>query len=353
MKKLNLETNCKEHEIIKTYLEEHASEELARKINAGVFVEQDGKQLVNKKTLNEFMIFAGKEAQNLAQKGVNCACIEGSLVFGWAIHYFEEESIIGTLYNPDGTKYKKSKPVAKPSTTFTPPIQQKPKHEQTSLFDLSAFIDKKDDKKDTVDNSTIDEIKEEIDESDEEEVEEEINDTVDNEDEEEINDTIEEKVVETKPKGNPIYNTYQDVKDSYVTSVIAMRLGDFYEIFGQDAVTIAKELDLTLIGRDCGLDHRIPMIGFPYHCADNYFDKIAENHSVIAIDTNGTFITSIPQKETTKTRKSNEEDVEKEFKTSNDSSEDDLQKETELMKAFDQESLIKLLDLFEENVAIG
>ena len=172
MKKLNLETNCKEHEIIKTYLEEHASEELARKINAGVFVEQDGKQLVNKKTLNEFMIFAGKEAQNLAQKGVNCACIEGSLVFGWAIHYFEEESIIGTLYNPDGTKYKKPKPVAKPSTTFTPPIQQKPKHEQTSLFDLSAFINKKDDKKDTVDNSTIDEIKEEIDESNEEEVEE-------------------------------------------------------------------------------------------------------------------------------------------------------------------------------------
>ena len=132
-----------------------------------------------------------------------------------------------------------------------------------------------------------------------------------------------------------------------------MRLGDFYEIFGQDAVTIAKELDLTLVGRDCGLDHRIPMIGFPYHCAENYFDKIAENHSLIAIDTNGTFITSIPQKETTKTRKSNEEDVEKEFKTSNDSSEDDLQKETELMKAFDQESLIKLLDLFGENVAIG
>ena len=228
----------------------------------------------------------------------------------------------------------------KTPTVTTPPIK-KNNPAQVSLFDFTETktetLDNKVDKKE-IDDSAVEEDEEELDETVEEEMEEE---------------TVEKKVVQTKPKGNPIYNTYQDVKDSYVTSVIAMRLGDFYEIFGQDAVTIAKELDLTLVGRDCGLDHRIPMIGFPYHCAENYFDKIAENHSVIAIDTNGTFITSIPQKETTKTRKSNEEDVEKEFKTSNDSSEDDLQKETELMKAFDQESLIKLLDLFEENVAIG
>ena len=191
--------------------------------------------------------------------------------------------------------------------------------------------------------------KEEIDETVEED-DEEINNASEEETEEE---TVEEKVVETKPKGNPIYNTYQDVKDSYVTSVIAMRLGDFYEIFGQDAVTIAKELDLTLVGRDCGLDHRIPMIGFPYHCADNYFDKIAENHSVIAIDTNGTFITSIPQKETTKTYKSNEKEIKDEYNPSCAFPKEDLDKEKKLMKAFDQESLIKLLDLFEENVTIG
>ena len=323
--KLNLVAKNTSQQAIKDYLENNASQILADKINNGVQIEKDGKTLLNKKDLDGFWNYASKKARELKHDYE-----DNDTVFGWAIHYFEENELIGSLFNLDGTKYEQPKPVStiKTPTVTTPPIK-KNNPAQVSLFD---FTDTKNETSDT----TVD--KEEIDETVEEEKEEE---------------TVEEKVVDTKPKGNPIYNTYQDVKDSYVTSVIAMRLGDFYEIFGQDAVTIAKELDLTLVGRDCGLDHRIPMIGFPYHCAENYFDKIAENHSLIAIDTNGTFITTIPQKETTKTYKSNEEDVEKEFKTSNDSSEDDLQKETELMKAFDQESLIKLLDLFEENVAIG
>ncbi len=331
--KLNLVAKNTSQQAIKDHLENNASQILADKINNGVQIEKDGKTLLNKKDLDGFWNYASKKARELKHDYE-----DNDTVFGWAIHYFEENELIGSLFNLDGTKYEPPKPVStiKTPTVTTPPIK-KNNPAQVSLFDFTET------KTETLDNKVD---KKEIDDS----IEEEIDETVEEEMEEE---TVEEKVVETKPKGNPIYNTYQDVKDSYVTSVIAMRLGDFYEIFGQDAVTIAKELDLTLVGRDCGLDHRIPMIGFPYHCADNYFDKIAENHSVIAIDTNGTFITTIPQKETTKTYKSNEEDVEKEFKASNDSSEDDLQKETELMKAFDQESLIKLLDLFGENVAIG
>ena len=334
--KLNLVAKNTSQQAIKDYLENNVSQILADKINNGVQIEKDGKTLLNKKDLDGFWNYASKKARELKHDYE-----DNDTVFGWAIHYFEENELIGSLFNLDGTKYEPPKPVStiKTPTVTTPPIK-KNNPAQVSLFDFTET------KTETLDNKVD---KKEINDSTEEEVEEEIDETV----EEEMEETVEEKVVETKPKGNPIYNTYQDVKDSYVTSVIAMRLGDFYEIFGQDAVTIAKELDLTLVGRDCGLDHRIPMIGFPYHCAENYFDKIAENHSLIAIDTNGTFITTIPQKETTKTRKSNEEDVEKEFKTSNDSSEDDLQKETELMKAFDQESLIKLLDLFGENVAIG
>ena len=334
--KLNLVAKNTSQQAIKDYLENNASQILADKINNGVQIEKDGKTLLNKKDLDGFWNYASKKARELKHDYE-----DNDTVFGWAIHYFEENELIGTLFNLDGTKYEPPKPVStvKTPTVTTPPIK-KNNPAQVSLFDFTET------KTETLDNKVD---KKEIDDSAVEEDEEELDETV----EKEMEETVEEKVVETKPKGNPIYNTYQDVKDSYVTSVIAMRLGDFYEIFGQDAVTIAKELDLTLVGRDCGLDHRIPMIGFPYHCAENYFDKIAENHSLIAIDTNGTFITSIPQKETTKTRKSNEEDVEKEFKTSNDSSEDDLQKETELMKAFDQESLIKLLDLFGENVAIG
>ena len=50
--------------------------------------------------------------------------------------------------------------------------------------------------------------------------------------------------------------------------------------FNKDAVTIASELDLTLTGRECGLSHRIPMVGFPYHSAEVYFGKIARKHNL-------------------------------------------------------------------------
>ena len=327
MPNLSLKTTCKEHELIKAYLEENASENLALKINGGAIIEQDGKQLINKKTLEEFMSFAGKEAQKLAAKGANSACVSSDVVFGWAIHYFEEDSIIGTLYNPDGSKYEKPKPQqSKTTTKYTPPAPPKPKHEQASFFDLSAFGNK-DYKEEKV---------EEPEETDEAASEKETEDPT-----------------PQKQKGNFIYTTYKELKDCYVTSVIAMRLGDFYEIFGQDAVDVAKELDLTLTGRDFGLDHRIPMVGFPYPCADNYFDKIAENHSVVAIDTNGTITKTVEQKYSPKKITFNEDDIKKEYNKSCAFPEDDLKKEAELMKVFDQESLLKLLDLFEENVAIG
>ena len=66
--KLSLETKCKEHELIKNYLEENASEILADKINNGVQITKDNKTLVNKKTLETFMSFATEEAKKLASK---------------------------------------------------------------------------------------------------------------------------------------------------------------------------------------------------------------------------------------------------------------------------------------------
>lgn len=63
-----------------------------------------------------------------------------------------------------------------------------------------------------------------------------------------------------------------------------MRLGDFYEVFGEHAVGLANELDLTLTGRDCGLKSRVPMIGFPYHCAELYFKKINAKHDLVIIE---------------------------------------------------------------------
>ena len=132
--KLNLETKTKEQELVKRYLEENASEVLAEKINSGVRIEKDGKTLINKKTLDGFMKYASDEARKLASKGANSACVEDKVVYGWAVHYFEEDSIEGTLYNEDGSEYKPApkvtdKPVVKP-------VQQKKNSAQISMFDF-------------------------------------------------------------------------------------------------------------------------------------------------------------------------------------------------------------------------
>ncbi len=132
--KLNLEAKTKEQELVKAYLEENASEVLAEKINNGVRIEKDGKTLINKKTLDGFMKYASDEARKLASKGANSACVEDKVVYGWAVHYFEEDSIEGTLYNEDGSEYKPApkvtdKPVVKP-------VQQKKNSAQISMFDF-------------------------------------------------------------------------------------------------------------------------------------------------------------------------------------------------------------------------
>ena len=99
MPKLNLEAKNETQKIIKDYLEKNVSDILADKINNGVRIQKDGKTLISKKTLAGCMDFALKEAQKLTEKSARAACIQDSVVFGWAIHFFEEDSIEGTLYN--------------------------------------------------------------------------------------------------------------------------------------------------------------------------------------------------------------------------------------------------------------
>ena len=73
----------------------------------------------------------------------------------------------------------------------------------------------------------------------------------------------------------------------YKTAIVAYRLGDFYEVFGDNAVTLGNELSLTITSRDVGLKDRIPMVGFPYHAAENYFAKIVRNHDLYIIENDG------------------------------------------------------------------
>ena len=133
--KLNLEATTKEQQRIKAYLEENASEILADKINNGVRIQKDDKTLLNKKTLDGFMKFACDEAKKQAEKSASCACIDDDVVFGWAVHYFEEDSVEGTLYGEDGAEYHPEKVVRQspvPSVSLPP----KEKAPQMSLFEM-------------------------------------------------------------------------------------------------------------------------------------------------------------------------------------------------------------------------
>ena len=134
--KLNLEAKTKAQQLVREYLENNVSPALAEKINGGAKVVKDGKTLINKKTLDGFMKYATEEARKLAEKGANSACVEDKVVFGWAVHYFEEDEIVGTLYSEDGTEYKKQSSVtAKVSKVNNAPAKpaQKP---QLSMFDM-------------------------------------------------------------------------------------------------------------------------------------------------------------------------------------------------------------------------
>ncbi len=250
MTELNLNANTPSEQKVLECLQNNTSETLAEKINNGTPFEKDGKPLINKKTLAGFMKYACDEAKKTVENGSSSACIEDSIVYGWAVHYFEEESIEGTLYTLDGEEYKptvKMKNIQKSTytSTSTPISAPKPQNQQTSLFDIISQ-----------ENNVADTTKKE-------------------------EPTEETPKVESKQTLSPIYVEYKALKERYSDYVIAYRLGDFYEILGKDAVTIASELDLTLTGRECGLTHRIPMVGFPYHAAEVYFGKIARKHNLV------------------------------------------------------------------------
>ena len=250
---LNLTANTPSEQKILEYLQNNASETLADKINNGTPFEKDGNPLLNKKTLAGFMKYACEEARKTVESGSSSACIEDSVVYGWAVHYFEEESIEGTLYTLDGEEYKpavKAKNAQK--STYTPTSAPKQQNQQASLFDIISQ-----------ENNVADTTKQEQ--------------PVIQKKEESLEETPKD---ETKQALSPICTEYKTLKEKYSDYVIAYRLGDFYEILGKDAVTISSELDLTLTGRECGLAYRIPMVGFPYHAAELYFGKIARKHNL-------------------------------------------------------------------------
>ena len=81
----------------------------------------------------------------------------------------------------------------------------------------------------------------------------------------------------------PMMEQYFEIKNKYKDFLLFYRLGDFYEMFFDDAILASRELELTLTGRDCGEEERAPMCGVPYHSAESYIGRLIEKGYKVAL----------------------------------------------------------------------
>ncbi len=232
MTPLHLTANNSREQIVLEHLIPMVSNVLAEKINNGVVIEKDGKRLLNKKDLSTFMTYATDQARKIyseQQKGSQAVCVLGDDIMSWAIHYFEEDSIEGKLYNEDGTEYAPPKPIktatknASP-TTYTPPVP-KPKP-QLSMFDLL------DGKKDTATQEhSNDNVVASVESSETSLPPHPDDDPSVDEIADKLQQAVNEKNgVSTTQKQNslsPMYSRYIAVQEQYPEHIALMRLGDF------------------------------------------------------------------------------------------------------------------------------
>lgn len=90
-------------------------------------------------------------------------------------------------------------------------------------------------------------------------------------------------IPQDRSKLSPMMQQYLSMKDEHRDQILMFRLGDFYEMFFDDAVIASRELELTLTGRDCGLPDRAPMCGVPYHSVENYIARLVKKGYKVAI----------------------------------------------------------------------
>ena len=142
------------------------------------------------------------------------------------------------------------------------------------------------------------------------------------------------------------------MQDRYPQAIIAMRLGDFYEVFGKNAEVLANELPLTLTGRDCGLESRVPMAGFPYHTAEMYFGKILSNGHTLVVMENDDEVRELPSAQGVdlETGEILSEEEMREF-------DGDIEEPKDLdddidASAFDKDALCKLDEMFGDKITL-
>ena len=82
---------------------------------------------------------------------------------------------------------------------------------------------------------------------------------------------------------SPMMQKYLELKEEYKDCIIFYRLGDFYEMFFEDAITVSRELEITLTGKACGTEEKAPMAGVPHHAAESYIARLISKGYKVAI----------------------------------------------------------------------
>lgn len=287
MTKLNLAAKGDDQIAVLNYLQQNATDVLANKINNGVQIVKDGVTLINKKTLDGFFRYATEEARKLVAKDARCACVLDRVVFGWAIHYFEEDEIEGTLYNLDGTEYKTAvKHTATPTVTTKSVITKPKKNEgQLSIFDMTLPDNESDDTDEDVCDDTEDlyEVQDVCEHAIQPTSQQVSIPIITHNDTQSSTPTQQSANTHTDDKAM-FYYKYEIMQRQYPNNILLYRVGDFYEALDKGAELLARTIGLTLTGLSCGGAGRHPMCGIPYHALDVYVDKIKQHFAITIMD---------------------------------------------------------------------
>ena len=286
MTELNLATKGDDQIAVLNYLQQNASDLLADKINNGVQIVKDGITLINKKTLDGFFRYATEEARKLVAQNARCACVLDRVVFGWAIHYFEEDEIEGTLYNLDGTEYKTVKPMATPTVTTKPVITKPKKNEgQLSIFDMTLSDDEPNDTDENVCDDTEDLYEvQDVCESTSQPTAQQVSIPIITHNDTQSSTPIQQSANTHTDDKAMFYYKYEIMQRQYPNNILLYRVGDFYEALDRNAELLARTIGLTLTGLSCGGAGRHPMCGIPYHALDVYVDKIKQHFAITIMD---------------------------------------------------------------------
>ena len=354
-----------EEHIIAMHLREIIPLPVANKILNGVPAEKDGKKLINKKSIKSFLQYICEKMYNETKmknvSGYQAVAKEGTAILEQAIEYFDNDKIVGDLYDESGTLYKKApeppKNVAKSIQTAVTQKQEPQKPQQFTLFSLleEKQVNEEPPVYEPTENKII-----ELDEDNYSKIQTPVPEVIDDEKSTELNVDMETgEILPPKPvdkkdvplQASPLYQKYMRFQNQYPHAVIAYRLGDFFEVFGENAVKLANNFNLILTGRDCGLEERVPMVGFPYHAAGVYFHKISERFELVVVEDNVAMPYGYDDDKADPYAPVEEENKPTVYEN-NDEPDDDLEELRASAKAFEQTALCPLLEIFSEEIMI-